>query len=362
VGILKSTQSRDIKKNFVSFINKIFALNNSWLKDDVELITLQGDNSPSAYEQYPWDNENYPIVVLSSEGATDDAWAIDSKISNYTETMKLGVTARTYETLSANPIAAAITPRRGNLSLRAVDLLVKNIGPYEEPIFVRLLSTTGGVPDTILASGSIAGKQTSGIKWLQTALYPRVVLQQDTTYALSAQAFSGSYYWFVDNIINTDSTPTPTKWAYNGVTWDTISDESPIAKVYGPTVRRLGGGLNTTLRIFIETKDLSTTQKIADLLFVYLHLARHSNVMRSEQLDSPNVTNTNYDFVSNLSDEGIYILKVNKGAETVRDRGNDRLFSIDLALSCYSNWTEDFTLPVLEDIDIDPDPGGITSF
>ena len=120
----------------------------------------------------------------------------------------------------------------------------------------------------------------------------------------------------------------------------------------GPTYQRLGGGQNNTIRIFIESKDLATSQKIADLLFVYFHLAKHSNSQRKVKISIPNQTGMDYSFVSSLTDEGIYIIDVNKGIESVRVRGNDRLFSIDLTISCYSSWVEDFALPTIEDIDL----------
>lgn len=351
--ILRYAQARDIKKSLVSYMNKVFDLNNSWVKDSVEVITLKDDNSPSAYEQYPWDNENYPIAVVFSEGSTDDHWAIDSRISDYRETIKLGVTPRTYTTLGVNPIAAALRPELSSLILHSAEILVKNIGPYEEPITIQILDTSGGEPNAVLASGSIKGQHTAGIEWLRTAISPTITLDQNTTYAISAVAPSGSYYWFIDNDITSGVTPSATQWVSDGATWTTTSDQSPITKIHGPAVRRLGGGINTSLRIFVEAKDLSTVQKITDLLFVYLHLAKHGNALRSEQLTTPNITNMDYDFVSNLSDEGIYIISVNKGAETVRNRGNDRLFSVDLSVACYSSWSEDFVLPTLKEIDID---------
>jgi len=360
--VLRYKQSRDIKRSFTDFVGKIFALNKQWVNEDVEVVTLTGDNSPAAFEQYPWDNEKYPLVVLFSEGSSDDHWGIDSSIANYREQMKIGVVPRSYITLGEQPIAAGIQPVQSSLILKSVDILVKNIGPYEEPITVKLWSSAAGVPDLPLASGSIKGKDTQGIEWLHTHLRPEITLVKSAEYFLSAQAEFGSYYWFTDTDVDSLDGITPfIRYAtFDGVDWSILTTETPIAKIYGPSVKRLGGGLNSSIRIFIESKDLSTTQKITDLLFVYLHLAKHSNLKRREKLTLPNVTAMEYDFVSDLTDEGIYIINVNKGAEAVRVRGNDRVFSVDVTISCYSSWTEDFTLPVIEDIDISPDIESVT--
>jgi hypothetical protein len=143
------------------------------------------------------------------------------------------------------------------------------------------------------------------------------------------------------------------RWDRSG-TWSIPDTSKTIyARVNGPVVKRLGGGLSDNIRIFIEAQDLSTVQKIADLCYLYLHLARHANPVRREKLSTPNTTSTDYDFVSNLTDEMIYIISVDKGPETTRIRGNDRIFSIELYVECYTSWNEDFALPELKDIETD---------
>ncbi len=363
-------QPRNIKHSFVQFINKIFSLNSQWLNESVEVVELADDNSPNAFEQYPWDNENYPLVVLFSDGSSDDRWAIDERIADHREFLEIGTVPR--DSVQLGPFsssdtgidaqAAGIQPLISDMVLKSVDLLVKHIGPYEESIIVKIWGATGDLPGALLASGSIRGKITTGIEWLQTSIKPVITLSQSTKYFVSAQAPSGSYQWFIDTDPNTSRTPYVRHATFSGSTgtWSGVSSQTPIAKIQGPAVRRLGGGLNSNIRMFIEAKDLSTTQKITDLLFIYMHLTKHANVGRKEKLTDPNVTAMDLDFVSDLSDEGIYIIDVNKGAETVRTRGNDRLFSVDLSLSCYSSWSEDFVLPVIEDIGIEPDLVSVT--
>jgi len=180
---------------------------------------------------------------------------------------------------------------------------------------------------------------------------------KDTDYFVSVHtsgSLGNSYNLLLDS--DPDAAITPFIQLSTGTigSWTSVSDKTVFAQVNGPVYYRVGGGLNSTIRVFVESKDLATTQKIADLLFVYFHLAKHSNPQRKEKMGTnANEMGMNYDFVSDLTDEGIYIIDVDKGAESVRLRGNDRLFSVDLSLSVYSNWEEDFTLPVLEDINTD---------
>ena len=51
---MRYNQPRSIKQNFTNFVNKIFNLNETWQNTGVEVVALLGDNSPEAFEQYPW--------------------------------------------------------------------------------------------------------------------------------------------------------------------------------------------------------------------------------------------------------------------------------------------------------------------
>ena len=355
---MRYNQPRNIKSNFTKFVNKVFTLNKSWRNVDVEVIALSGDNSPVAYEQYPWDQEKYPLVVLFAEGTSDDHWAIDSRIGHYWDTLKIGSKPRDTIALSnISMVAFGVKTEEHDMPLRSVDLALQYIGPYENDVIVRLWDESGGEPNSILASGSISGKEFSIMEWASTSLYPTITLAKDTDYFVSVHtsgSLGNSYNLMLDN--DPDVTVTPFIQLSTGTagSWTSVSDETVFARINGPVHYRVGGGLDNTIRVFVESKDLATTQKIADLLFVYFHLAKHSNLQRKEKMGvNANETGTNYDFVSDLTDEGIYIIDVDKGAESVRIRGNDRLFSVDLSLSVYSNWVEDFVLPILEDINID---------
>jgi len=351
-------QSRSIKQNFTDFINKIFTLNKVWQNTAVEVMSLSGDNSPLAFEQYPWNKEKYPLIVLFAESTSDDHWAIDSRIGHYWDILKIGSKPRDAITLSNTSMAAfGVKTEKYDMPLRSVDLALQYIGPYENDIIIQLWDKSGEEPGTVLATGSISGKEFSTMEWASTSLQPIITLVKDTDYFISVHtsgSLGNSYNLMIDN--NPDTTITPFIQLSTGTVgnWTSVSNKTIFARVNGPVYYRVGGGLESTIRIFIESKDLATTQKITDLLFVYFHLAKHSNPQRKEKMGtSANETGMNYDFVSDLTDEGIYIIDVDKGAESARVRGNDRLFSIDLSLSVYSNWVEDFILPVLENINTD---------
>lgn len=355
-------QPRNIKQTFTGLFNKIFSLNTSWLNTGVEVVTLNEDissleNSPKAFEQYPWNNEKYPLIVLFSDGVSDDHWAIDSRIGYFTDILHIGNVPRDYIVLSSTPVAFGVRSNDVDLSLRSIEIAAQNKGPLEENITVKVWNSVSGssgyLPGTILASGSIKGTSLINMNWLSTAVRPATTLLANTNYFVSAQA-EGSYYLMLDTLPSITNTPFISYVTSGSTGWSTpITTKTVFARVNGPVYHRMGGGMNSRLRIFVEAKDLPTTQKITDLLFVYLHLLKHSDPTRKVKMPSPNETGMVFDFSSDLTDLGIYIIDVNKGSETVRIRGNDRLFSIDLTVSCYSTWTEDFALPSIEDIGLD---------
>ncbi len=351
-------QPRGIKQNFTNFINKIFTLNKNWQNTDVEIISLSGDNSPAAFEQYPWNKEKYPLIVLFAEGTTDDHWAIDSRIGHYWDTLQIGAKPSDTIALSnTSMVAFGVKTPEFDMPLRSVDLALKYTGPYENDIVVQLRNNSSGEPGAILASGSISGKEFSISEWATTSLFPIVTLVKDINYFVSIHtsgSLGNSYNLMLDDEPTTEITPFIQLSTGTVGSWVSVTDKTVFARVNGPVFYRVGGGIDNTIRIFVESKDLATVQKIADLLFVYFHLAKHSNPQRKAKMGSNvNETGMNYDFMSDLTDEGIYNIDVDTGGESVRVRGNDRLFSIDLTLSVYSNWVEDFKLPTLEDINTD---------
>jgi hypothetical protein len=354
---LKYQQPRNIKQVFTTLFNKIFSLNSSWLNHEVEVITLSEDNSPQAFEQYPWNNEKYPLIVLFSEGVTDDHWAIDSRVGYFMDTLCIGKVPRNYLTLSSTPVAFGVRSNDIDLTFRQVEIAAQNIGPYEEDIVVKIWNSVSGssgyTPNTVISSGSISGNADRNMNWLSTGVKPAIILSANTNYFISVQA-GGSYYLMLDTLPTLADTSFISYTTSGSIGWS-IPDttKTVLARVNGPVYHRMGGGLKSRLRVFVESKDLPTTQKITDLLFVYLHLLKHSDPTKKIKMPITNETAMSFDFASDLTDEGIYILDVNKGSETVRNRGNDRLFSIDLTINCYSSWSEDFGLPTLEDIGLD---------
>lgn len=354
---MKYVQNRDIKRKLVEFLNKVFALNKEWANSGLEVISLDGNNSPQSFEEYPWDAEKYPLIVLFGDSAGDDQWGVDSFVGYQWESIPIGSTPRKTLEISPYPVAFKVRATTEPMQIRNIQLALQYTGPYEERIFARVHTANGLVPGTVVASGSAQATSAIRMKWHDIGVTPTTIIPADTDYFVSIYA-SGSYNLMVDNTPDTSITPFATYSQYSAKyndpagTWSSPDATKTIyAKVNGPVYHRLGGGVSDNIRIFIEAKDLSTTQKIADLCYMYLHLARHSNPVRNVQLTTPNTTVTDYDFVSNLTDEMIYIINVDKGSEAVRNRGNDRLFSIELYVECYSNWSEDFALPELKKID-----------
>lgn len=352
---MQYNQERNIKQTFVDVFNKVFKGTAKWINTDVEVIGVSGENSPDVFEQYPWDNEKYPRVVIFAGASQADKWAIDSKICQVRDNIEFGTNAKDSVAITANPLGFLVSSPKLPIKLHSVSLSLQYLGPYEENVDVELWSATAGLaptPVTKLARGSFRGHQFARIQEMTVGIRPLITMTPDTNYFIVMKG-AGSYNLMLDTQPSADS-PNKTYMQLINNTWTTVSTTKTfVGTINGGAYQRLGGGISSAIRIYTEAKDLATVQKISDLVFVYLNLARHSNPGRAAKMVDPNTTSMLYDFVSDLTDKGIYVVDINKGPENVRERGADRVWSMEVDLNCYSHWTEDFSMPDLDDIETD---------
>jgi hypothetical protein len=352
-----SIQERDIKAYLANFLQKIFAQNSSWLNYDVELITLTDNNAPNVFEQYPWDAEHYPIVALTGMGASSEQWGIDGYISARGLTNFVGTRANSFVSFAGSKIAFGFQmPADVSYTMRNIEIMAKYAGELEEPITVELCSASGTttlIPGTVLSTGTLKVNAFDGLKWLQAKLLPNIVLAAGTKYFVTLNT-AAAYPLMMDTTPDAAVTPFVSFTEYTNGAWtEPDLTKTVLAKVNGPVYTQLGGGISSNFSIYIEAKDLSTVQKIANLIYMYLFLARHSNLARPNTVPNLPATSMDYSFMSDLTEAGIYVINVDKGAEGVRNRGNDRIFNITITAHCYSQWSEDYTLPELSGIHID---------
>lgn len=352
---MKYYQNRNIKSALVKYLRNVFKLYTSWTNQEVEVIQLSGDNSPRVDEQYPFNNENYPIVIVGGAGSDSDPWALNSFVTNSLETLYVGKDPNSYSTLDINtPVAFGIQSPE-NFIVRNVGLNVKVNSDSDYDIMLTLMSSSFGVPTTNIASGSISSTRIgTEIKWVYAELFPEVMLTKNVQYFVQLSLTNGSYgsyYLIEDNSPDPSITPFVRRATSGSVGWTVTSGSTPLGLVQGPIYRLLGGGVTTRFTIFIEAKDLAAVQKLSELIFVYLHVARHTNLKRENQLDFPNATRTEFEQMGDLANTGIHVVDLTKGSESVRDRGNDRVFSLSLTLTCYSNWAEVYGAPTIKEID-----------
>ena len=71
---------------------------------------------------------------------------------------------------------------------------------------------------------------------------------------------------------------------------------------------------------------------------------------RQEAISSPPTMNIDFDAMSDMTEAGIRVVNISKGAESVRERGNDMIFSITLNIETYAFWQEDFRKDTLKKI------------
>ncbi len=354
---MKYTQHRDIKKRLVRYLRLAYKINNEWLNEDFEVLSLSANNSPEVYEQYPWNNENYPIVVVGGAGGIQDDWAVDSYLQNIWRNKKIGSIPRTYMTLDSDTVAAfGVKVTDYDFKIRDVGIALKQgKAGSDYDVMVTLMSSGSLGPENSLASGSVSAVDISSkLDWGLTELVPEYTLTKNTEYFVKlhlAHGSYGNYYLMIDDSPDVSITPLPRLALSGSLGWSITPGTTPLAILHGPVYKQLGGGVYANFSIYIEAKDLASTQKISELTFVYLNLLRHANIQRISNMTYPNATGTDFDRMAALADLGITVININKGSESVRERGNDRIFSISLDVSCYGRWTETYEMPTLQRIE-----------
>jgi len=350
-------QHRDIKSRLVKYLRMMFKMYTNWFNEGLEVVELMGGNSPEVYEQYPWNDENYPILVVGGIGGSDDDWAIDSHITTGFKFLQIGQAARSYSILEAsNIIAFGVKSRVNDFKIRTIGVGIKPTNSTSDyDLTVTLMSSSAGFPSTEIASGSISSYILNASRvsdFVFTELTPEVTLQADESYFVKLNLTNGNYgsYYLLEDNAPTSRTSFPRKAVSGSIGWSIVSGSTPMAVVKGPMNKFLGGGVNASFSIYIEAKDLATAQKISELTFLYLKLLRHAGLRRTEMMNYPTTTRTEFIRMSNEARMGLHVVRIDKGSEAVRERGNDRIFSIPLSVECYGMWTEAFELPTLLDI------------
>jgi hypothetical protein len=79
-------------------------------------------------------------------------------------------------------------------------------------------------------------------------------------------------------------------------------------------------------------------------------MLKHANIKRKEAIQYPPTLNVELEGLSDLTEAGIRIINISKGNENVRERGNDRIFSISFSIELYSSWSEDFEIDTIKKV------------
>lgn len=349
---MKYLQTQDIIKYFVESLRKVFATNNTWVNEDQEVVEITEGNIPKIYDHQPREPEDYPIVVIVGAGGPLDHWALDDFVDNVWIVERLGSVPDAYEVLGNGYSQAFGVKVSDDLKLRSVGIALKYADKLNDDIAVSLSLASASAPGVTIASGKIAAFEDTDFVWKWVELEPQPTLIADQLYYIKLEA-SGSCVYYVERDTDPDIGLTLYPyWAnqYNSGAWNISSSSTLFAVVQGPVNKRLGGGIQASLSLTVEAKDIHTMHSIEDIIFIYLNMFRHSNLKRSDAITYPPTINTELDDLSNMTEAGIRIMTISKTAESVRERGNDRIFSITFNIETYSFWYEDFEKDTLKKV------------
>ena len=352
---MRYLQTKDIVHYLVESLRKVFATNNTWLNEDQEVVEITGANIPTVYDHQPREPEKYPIVVIEGTGGSVDYWGIDDFVDKIWISEKLGSVPRSYELLGNDCKQAIGIQVDDFLKLRDIAIAIGFKERLNGDINVNFSSASANVPGITISSGTINAFEDRDLLWKYIELNPPIVLAPNQLYYAELEAPDDCVY-YIGKDTSPDLTLTPHPYhavKYGSGSWNVSSSSTLLAIIQGPVYNRLGGGIQVNLSLRVEAKDIWTMHSIEDIIFMYLNMLKHSNLKRKQAIVYPPVLNVELQNLSELTEKGIHLINIVKGSEDVRERGNDRIFSVAFSIELYSLWQEDFEIITLKQITLD---------
>jgi len=341
---MRYLQTKDIVHYLVESLRKVFATNTSWVNDNQEVVEITGANIPTVYDHQPREPEKYPIVVIEGVGGPLDNWGIDDFVDSIWVSERFGSVPNDYEILGNGYKQAFGIQVSDFLKLRDIGIAIKFGSRLNGDINVNFSSASVNEPGVAISSGIINAFEDNDFLYKWVELDPPIILAPDQLYYVEYEAPDDCIYYIAkDTSPDLSLTAHPylaTK--YGSGSWNVSSSSTLLAVAQGPVYKRLGGGIQVNLSLRVEAKDIWTMHSIEDIIFMYLTMLKHANLKRKEAITYPPTLNVELEGISNLTETGIRIINISKGNENVRERGNDRIFSISFAIELYSIWSEDF--------------------
>jgi len=341
---MKYLQMHDIIDYFAKSFRKIFAQNTIWVNEDNEVVELTEGNTPQVYDHLPREPENYPYISIEGGPGAGDPWAINDRVDNLWISERFGSQPLSYEILGNGYKRAFGIQLNEDLKLRDVGIALKYASRLNGDITLNLSSASASFPGVAIASGTIDAFEDTDFVWKWCELYPQITLLQNQLYFLTLEAPSDCIY-YVAKDTNPDATLTPYPYLatkYGSGAWSLSSSSTLFAVVQGPVYIRLGGGIKSNLIFRIEAKDIHSMRSVKNIVFMYLNALKHADLKRKEAITYPPTLNVDFDFMSETTEVGVKIINISESAESVRERGNDRIFSVLYTVEVYGFWQEDF--------------------
>jgi len=335
-----------IQHEVVEYLKRVLKRQTSWTNVDFGQVDISFGETHRAhvYENYYREREEYPVVVISVGPATSNVLSLSDCLPNVVDEQSLGVDFDDYGVIggSGNKMWATNFTSDSARNLKSATFTLASDGGIQGDILVSLVSGSGNLPDsTILTSGSIKGFSETApglrrvdfdsIKGLEKDFSGWLTLQSDalSPYKLYLASGSGS------NI------------AYNTGSWILDNAKTPIGAIQGATYQRLGGGVESNLTIDTAAKDEATAKDLADTVAMYLLLSRQTKLLRSGT-DQTDIKHTGW-----LAEKGIYLSDISFGGVTVRKRGDQNIFVVNIGARCWGHWYQDYSTETLKEIEVD---------
>ena len=348
--------SKQLKKHIVEYLRKVFSYLSTVDNNQYEIIDLTNDiYDRLVYERWMEENEQYPVIVVSSEGGSLTNLSLNDHLDTLAyEEIKTTDIDNKIEFGITNPKAAVYFKSTESFTLDYISAQLANTGVGDEAnINVNLHSGSlaAGPSAIILSSGSMWGFSNNSYQYMETIrlpMWPEYSIIKNNNYWISfnVENNSSSYYLGLNTTAITDGYASG-----SGSIWTIHSGSTGAIKIAGISKQRIGGAGEFTIRMDCSARDINTMSNIADISALYLGLAKTTNIDRTKS----NILSLS--FVRDwLKDEhGIKIKAIRFGGESSRQHGSSIgiIYTTTIFIEIQTTWYEDFDATMLEFLNID---------
>lgn len=339
------------------YIHRALQYQASWVNNGVEIVELPEGEKDIVFNRFLFETEKYPCIIMAAGSAEPQAIGIGDYIESTSPIKVQWTTAEDSKGLQWGSDIAGVETRINTGELTKVASL--DFSFYRPPglgvdpvrVFVELSWEESGPFNggPTLASGTGTIYPHSSPQDINIPLNTEIVIDPERQYtvriSIEESLSSSSCY-----LLHSSGTGSYGEGAGSSTIPGKVLFQGVAAKnVRGISQKILGGYNNIPLSATVVAKDVDTSRKIADVVFLYFAALKQADLLRGS------TTGLNLELVtsSEFSRAGIYVVQNPRIDSSERKRSQENLYLTTVTVSLLCPWRIGFLLPLLRELDVD---------